>query len=321
MGGKPVLAMDECGLKTKYPGDNFCINKPPADKGFQMHIGPTNYDSPEPKYMLQPGQEVTENFPVTSGNDKDIYYYWRQYRMRPGSHHLIVNAGARRIGGSSNAAKDNPEAGIIAPENKGVGMPLSARAQISNSLHYFNFGDKPIIKEVWVNFWYRDAADVTEPTREVFSMLGMRIPPGAHVNSHGACRITQPGRILTIYGHVHSHNKRFSVWRTRGGNKQLVHEAYDWEHPHVSEFSSTVMNPALGSSPAMKKDGGFSGVLDLAAGDVVEFECQILNDTQSVFVGMNEANDDEMCILIGDTVGTGISPVCTATESPAGAAR
>jgi hypothetical protein len=311
-GGPVKLAMDECKLDTKWNGDEYCINPPPADKGFQMHIGPANYDSPEARLLLQPGGEVTESYSATSGNTENVYYYWRQYRMRPGSHHLIVNAGARRIGGSSNMAKDNPEGGVIAPENKGVGMMLAARSALSNSLHYFNFTDKPIIKEVWVNFWYRDKAEVTQPTNEVFSMLGMNISPGTHVYKHGACTIAQPGRLLTVYGHVHAHNQRFSVWRTRGSEKTLIHEAYDWEHPNVSEFSSTVMNPALG--PTTKKDGGFSGMVDLKQGDLVEFECDILNDTNTVFVGQNEASNDEMCIMIGDTVGTSISPLCTGTD-------
>ncbi|HKP63335.1 MAG TPA: hypothetical protein VJV78_41655 [Polyangiales bacterium] len=316
-GGKPMLAMDECGLKTKFVGDNFCINPPPMDKGFQMHIGPTNHDSPEARYVLQPGQELTENFSATSGNASDVYYYWRQYRMRPGSHHLIVTAGARRIGGSSNSAKDNPEAGIIAPENEGVGMPLAAKTGISNSFHTFNFTDKPVLKEAWVNFWYRDKALVTKPTREVFSMLGMNIAPGQHVNRHGSCAINAPGRILTMYGHVHAHNKRFSVWHVSGGQKKLIHEAYDWEHPNVSEYSSLVMNP----TPAAGKDGGFSGVVEVKPGDKIDFECEILNDTSSVFVGLNEANDDEMCILIGDTVDTSIPPTCTQSDAPSTGAR
>jgi hypothetical protein len=313
-GGPAMLEMDTCGLKTKYAGDNFCIKAPDPDKGFQMHIGPSNYDNPEPRYVLQPGDELTENFPATSGNASEVYYYWRQYRMRPGSHHLIVNAGARRIGGSSNSAKDNPEGGVIAPENQGVGMPLAAHTQISNSFHTFNFTEKPVLKEAWVNFHYRDKSEVKQPTSEVFSMLGMGIAPGQHVNKHGTCNITGQGRILTIYGHVHANNERFSVWRTRGGNKMLIHEAFDWEHPNVSEFSSTVTNPTLDTKS--KKDGGFSGIVDLMPGDKVEFECQIINNTDRIFLGANEAENDEMCILIGDTVGTTIPVGCTASDLP-----
>lgn len=316
-----TLAMDECGLNTKWEGDEYCINAPPADKGFQMHIGPSSYDNPEAKYLLQPGGELTETFTATSGNTTDVYYYWRQYRMRPGSHHLIINGGGglgglgRRLGGSSNAAKDNPEAGVIAPENEGVGMPLAANTTLSNSLHYFNFTDQPIIKEVWVNFWYRDAALVKEPTKEVFSMLGMGIAPGQHVYAHGTCNITGTGRLLTAYGHVHAHNQRFSVWRTRGAEKLLIHEAYDWEHPNISEYSSTVVNDPL--NPTSRVDGGFSGIVDLIPGDQIEFECDIVNDTNSVFVGLNEAENDEMCILIGDTVGASIPTGCSAANLPA----
>jgi hypothetical protein len=312
--GSPAIAMNECGLHTKWAGDEYCINPPPADKGFQMHIGPANYDNPEAKFIMQPGTEVTETVAATSGNTTDVYYYWRQYRMRPGSHHLIITTNGRRLGGTSNIAKDNPEAGIIAPENQGVGMPLAARAPLSNSLHYFNFTDKPILKEVWVNFWYRDKSEVTEPTVEMFSMLGMGIAPGQHVMKHGACNITQTGRMLTAYGHVHAHNQRFSVWRTRAGNKMLVHEAYNWEHPNISEFSSKVMNPAL--DPMKHVDGGFSGVLDLKAGDVIEFECDIVNNTTTTFLGANEAENDEMCILVGDTVGASVPTLCTATDVP-----
>jgi hypothetical protein len=267
----------------------------------------------------EPGGELTETFTATTGNTTDVYYYWRQYRMRPGSHHWIITGGGgglgRRLGGSSNSAKDNPEAGVIAPENEGVGMPLAARSTLSNSYHTFNFTDKPIIKEAWVNFWYRDAALVKEPTKEVFSMLGMGIGPGQHVNAHGTCNITTSGRFLTTYGHVHANNQRFSVWRTRGADKMLIHEAYDWEHPNISEYSTTVTNPPL--NPTAKADGGFSGIVDLMPGDKIDFECEIINNTNSVFVGLNEAEDDEMCILIGDTVGASIPAGCAGQNIPA----
>jgi hypothetical protein len=308
------LAMDECGLDTQWPGDEYCIKPPPADKGFQLHLGPSNYDNPDRTYIMEPGSETTVSLPAVSGNKQNVYYYWRQYRMRPGSHHLIVNSGARRLGGSQNLAKDNPDRGMIAPENKGVGMMLAANSQLSNSLHYYNFTDKPIIKEVWVNFWYRDASEVTEPSNEIFSMVGMGIQPGQHVIKHGECTITEPGRILTLYGHIHSHNKRFDAYRIRGGDKMLIHDSYDWEHPGVSEYSSLAMNPPL--NPMAKTAGGYSGVMDVMPGDVIAFDCDIVNDTQNVFVGQNEAGDDEMCILIGDSVGTQISPLCAQSDLP-----
>jgi hypothetical protein len=306
------LAMDECGLDTRWPGDEYCILPPPADKGFQIHIGPTDYDNPGPMYVMEPGDEITESFSAVSGNTTDKMYYWRQYRMRPGSHHLIVTAGGfqgRRLGGSQNTAKDNPYLGEIAPENAGVGMEIAASTPLSMQLHYMNYTEAPIIKEVWVNFWYRDPQEVTEPAMEVFSMAPMNVAPGTHVILSGSCPITETGRFLTLYGHVHANNNSFSAWRVRGATRDLLYKSFDWEHPLVLEYSSLITNsPAV---DATKTSGGWSGLADLKPGDEIYFECDITNATTQVFRGANEAKDDEMCILVGDTAGARVPPFCS----------
>ena len=70
----PPPPSDECGLKTGYAGDDQCILPPPPDKGFQVHIGPSDYANPEAAYLLQPGEERTSDFSATSTNDKEIYF-------------------------------------------------------------------------------------------------------------------------------------------------------------------------------------------------------------------------------------------------------
>src|ERR1700712_1333759 len=89
-GAAPVLAMDECGLRTNYPGDNYCIKAPDKDKGWQLHIGPASYENPDAQYILMPGQEVSDSFPTKTTNDKKMFFYYRQFRMRPGAHHNII---------------------------------------------------------------------------------------------------------------------------------------------------------------------------------------------------------------------------------------
>jgi hypothetical protein len=310
--GAPVA--EPCGITTQWAGDEFCIKPPAVDKGFQVHIGPTNYDNPESQYVLAAGAEVTENFSAVSGNDKDIYYYVRQYRMRPGSHHLIVYANSggfmpKRLGGTQNHIKDNPENGVIAPENADVGMPLSAKTPLSISLHYINLTDKPILKEAWINFLYRDPSVVKEPALEIFSSTPMMVQPGQHVILSGSCPITQAGHVITLYGHRHANNLRFSAYRTRGAKRDLVFDDYDWVEPAILEFSSLVTNPA--PNPAGHTAGGWSGILDLMPGDSIDFECEIKNDTSNTFVGLNEAKNDEMCILVGDSVGALVPGRCT----------
>jgi hypothetical protein len=68
-------AKNECGLKTDYLGDDYCIKAPDPEKGWQLHIGPEDYAKVDPKYILQPGEERTDNFDAVSSNDKKVFFY------------------------------------------------------------------------------------------------------------------------------------------------------------------------------------------------------------------------------------------------------
>jgi hypothetical protein len=193
-------------------------------------------------------------------------------------------------------------------------MQLAANSPLTLNLHYMNYTDKPLLKEAWINFWYRDPKDVTEPALETFSYAPMNVQAGTHVLIHGTCPITQTGRALTLYGHRHANNKRFSIWHTRGGKRDLVFEDYDWEHPLALEYNSIEVNTP--PDPANKVAGGSSGILDLMPNDSIEFECDVVNMTTHAFTGQNEALDDEMCILVGDTAEAQIPARCTYMNTP-----
>src|SRR5262245_27805111 len=205
-----------CNLNSGWPGDEFCIPPPPEGQGFQLHYGPSHYDDPNEvsKYLIAPGIDTEIDLPFTSGNRTDVYFYKRQYRMRRGSHHLIVSTPGvgsalgteRRLGGSQNVVKDNP-AGNVPPENIGIGMPLAASSALNLNLHHFNGGAEPLLREAWVNFWYVDAGAVTEEAKEIFLRADASgVPPGGRVTVRGSRAIDQEGRILTLYGHRHSNN-------------------------------------------------------------------------------------------------------------------
>ncbi len=310
--------------KTGVAGDEYCILPPPPDKGFQIRIGPSDYAKPAAKYVLQPGEESNDYFPAASGNDKDVFFFNRQYRMRPGSHHLIVSkaSGATggldvgfdagpRLGGSQNPAKDNPELLAIPAENVGLGVALAARTDLTVNLHYINTGETPVVKEAWINFWYKEESQVKEHALEMFAAGGiaMNIAPGEHVvlgaNGRYSCVVDKPGRVLSLYGHRHASTLRFSAWRKRDGKRELIYEDYDWHDPLVLEYNSVTKNPA----PDLKANagGGFSGILDLKPGDALEWECEVDNQSGGYLRFVNEALTGEMCILIGDTVGQKVS--------------
>jgi hypothetical protein len=307
----PPVTSDECGLDTGYPGDEYCILPPPPDQGFQIHIGPDDYANIDPKYILDAEQEATNDFPAVSSNDTDRFFYRRQYRMRPGSHHMILTDGneaglgmAHRIA-TANHSGDYPATGAIAPENQGVGIPIGPHSDVNVSLHSINVTQEPILREIWVNFWYRDAADVTEPAIQWFKTgsVSFAIAPGEDtILGPFSCSISEPGRLLWLYGHRHANNVRFSTWRKRGGSRELIYEGLDWEEPIVLEYASDVTNAVPDKD--IGKEGGWSGILDLMPGDVIEWECHVINTRSGTLRFTNNTFDGEMCILDAEAVGS-----------------
>ena len=302
-----------CELDTGFPGDEYCLPPPPPDQGFQIHIGPSDYDNPGPEFLLQPNQEVTTNFQVVSGNDEPVFFYYRQYRMRPGTHHNIVGtvpAGGldigRRLAITNHLIEDNPKGGMLAPENSGIGIPLDPNTPLVVDVHSINVTDAPALREVWINFWYREPSEVTE-TVLAFAHPGdttFAIAPRADTMlGPYRCQVFGEGRILWMYGHRHANNQRFTAWRIRGAERTLLYESYNWEDPLLLEFSSTVQNPV--ADRAKQVEGGYSGVLDLRPGDQLEWECHVVNQTDGYLRFTNENFTGEMCILDAELVGAG----------------
>ena len=311
---KPTTS-SECGLKTSYPGDEYCIKAPDPEKGWQLHIGPEDYENVDEKYILKPGEERTDSFSTMSTNDVRKYFYYRQFRMRPGAHHNIVTAsgagdtmmradtGGRRIGTTNHLLEDNPIGGVIAPENEGVGIPLEANSKVNVSLHSINTTDQPLLREVWINFWYRPDEEVTEPVQEMFQAgdTSFKIQPKEDtVLGPYKCAIEGDGRMLWFYGHRHANNVRFSAWRVRDGKRELFYEGLNWEEPLVLEYSSTVMNAVPDRDKNI--EGGWSGVLEMKTGDTLEWECHIVNKTDQVLRFTNNTYTGEMCIMDAELV-------------------
>jgi hypothetical protein len=297
-----------CNLNTGYVGDDQCILPPPPDKGFQIHIGPTDYKNPGAQFLLQPGQEVTNDLPGgNSPNTQQVYFFYRQFRMRPTAHHVIVSAPngsdvGRRIG-TANKSEDYPKGGIIAPEDKGIGIPLAPSTPVSVSFHAINTTPKPQLRELWVNFWYRDPAEVTQPATEWFEVgsTTFAIPPHTKtVLGPYTCTVQGNGRMLWTYGHRHANNTRFTMTRIRGTKRDVIYDANDWEHPLLLEFNSITTNKAPDIANGV--EGGWNGILDLLTGDRIEWSCDVNNTTDGTLRFTNNTYTGEMCIIDAEAV-------------------
>jgi hypothetical protein len=311
----PASWNSNCGLQTQWAGDDRCIPPPPSDLGFQVHVGPADYTNPDPTYIMQPGSEITSDFPSNSSNTDMRYFYYRQYRMRPTAHHMILttsdastatSAGSlgRRIA-TANLSGDYPVNGMTAPENVGVGSPIGPNASINTSLHSINAGTTTQIREIWVNFWYKNAKDVTEPATPWFKIgsSSFAIPPGADtVLGPYSCSVTSAGRLLWLYGHRHANNVAFEVNRVRGAQQDLIYAGYHWDEPITLQYDSITKNTV--ADPTQGIEGGWTGVLDLQAGDSISWSCHIINKQNTTLTFTNQTYLGEMCIVDAEAVGT-----------------
>jgi hypothetical protein len=327
-----------CNLKTGYPGDDLCILPPDPSQGFQFHFGPKNYTDPNEvaKYLLQPGEEKTECVFMPGSNTKTAYIQEYHSRLRPGSHHLLnyvqptmngaaprtstgpeaCNQGAnfRMLFGATSAVMDVTRTSP-GPENEGLAVQLDANQQVVLQLHVINASSTPILREAWANFAYADPTSVTELGDPIQFNAGIvsRIQVGETVINKGTATVPASAapdfRLVSAIPHYHAHTTRFAAYKTIDGKRELLLAQYNTlghvAEPTLVSFDSTTQNPV--ADDATHTDGAYSGIVHLAPGDTIDWECTQTNDG----IGANgqtfttplqfteEVYQGEMCNLFG----------------------
>jgi hypothetical protein len=324
-------------FKTKYTGDEYCILPPAEDKGTQVHVGPADYNNPG-EFEFAPDSEINTYYYINSANAESHYYYRANWRMRPGSHHMIISlmdadrgdgwadsseagtdrgVGGKSFGGAQRTDVDRPQGTLdIPPENVGLGGELAANQQFSFNLHHANASDKPILREAWVNIWYIDKKDVTKPMTGLTgfgSPLDVAVAPGESAELEYKCTPAGATRIISLLGHRHVSTDRFAAWVVKASGEKIdAYESFSWEDIPTYQYDSVSKNPV--PDVANKVDGASSGMLELAPGDELHFECDIHNQQAQTLKFANELYTGEMCILFGSY--TGASPCSGAQRVP-----
>lgn len=313
-------------FKTPFPDDHACIPAPPADQGMQIHVGPSNYDDPDEvaKYILHPGEESSECFGVITSNDKKIFYQTAHLSGRAGTHHIIdsmfdgggAEAGpadcksmgaAMQLGALPGASKPYMPRLSVAPEYAHVGKSIPPHALMQADMHYYNFTDKDLLREFWINVYYAKAEDITEEAQQIallggFSWNQNPIQPGTDKTYQYTQTIKGDGYILMLLGHYHAHGKQFvaSITRKATGKDEKVFEMFDYMDPAEFEYNSIVTNPTFSPGAA----GATTGRLQVFDGDKLNWSCHIVNDGDVPLKYVNEVKTGEMCNLWGTSIGT-----------------
>jgi hypothetical protein len=254
-----------------------------------------------------------------------MYLVW-ELSGRPGTHHIINTTLSSDLqegfGTCVNFAGDGTSMGSlggasrsymppvpVAPENAHLGIPLAAHTQVQHDMHYFNVTDKPILREFWMNVYYVDPKQVTERPNQIAGLGGFGwnqnpIQPGTHDVFKYECPIDKDGRIIQLLGHTHAHGIRETAHiRNAKGDRQEVFEQYNYLEPQIFNYDSLTKNPAFSDSAP----GAASGMLAVAAGDTLEWECEVNNDSTTALRYVNEVHTGEMCNIWGASVGPTIS--------------
>ncbi|HKP63647.1 MAG TPA: hypothetical protein VJV78_43230 [Polyangiales bacterium] len=316
--------------ESGFTGDEYCILPPPADKGTQIHVGPTSYtDAAElASFLLEPGKEINTYYYVDAPNAENHYVYRTNWRMRPGSHHMIITmmegdrndgwAGAseagtdfgslgRNFGGAQRPDQDRPQGTLaVPPENEGLALQIDAKQQFSFNLHHINTGQTPILREAWVNAWYKDESEVTAPIQSL-SIFGnpadVAVSPGEHRVLHYQCDVKNDTRIVSLQGHRHANTDRFGIWVERGNEKIEAYESFDYQDMPTYQYDSVSSNPK--PDVGNRVDGAHTGMLELKSGDRLHFVCDIMNRQDKKLRFANELLTGEMCIVFGSYTGEG----------------
>jgi hypothetical protein len=310
-------------LDTGFLGDDKCLPAPAPGEGIQIHIGPEDYTNPG-NWVINDNEENSwcANFHLP--NTEEVWYQGYVLSGRPGTHHIINTAYVDSVvlvdgelgmicmdGGTGmnssiydnlpGASKPYMARKRPAPENEGLGRMLPAGLPAQADMHYFNFQGEPLLREFWLNLYYIPKEQVTETAQQIRGMggIGWSIAPGMdHVYQY-TCPIPAAGRIVGLLGHYHAHGKRFSAYLQKGdGSQKKVFEMYDYNDPAEFSYDSVNMNPAFSANAA----GAVSGTLEVAAGDILQWECHIINDGDVALDYSNKVENGEMCNLWGSTV-------------------
>jgi hypothetical protein len=324
-----------CNAETGFAGDDSALCAPDPEEGFQLHYGPTRYDDPSDfeRWVLPPGGESMDCLFVRAPDVPDRFIGQLIGRSRSGSHHLQLSyaaaaddtrpegevgpcgsiAGTQFIAIAQTPELDVPDLSIPKPAGApdtggldfaGSSAPFDAGRMMELTVHFLNTGSTPMLKEAWVNIYYRERSEVVRVLNPItFVSFGIDVPPrSSGVAFRRSCSTTVPRTIKYLQGHAHVGMQRFTAWQHSAATNELtrLYENYDPVEPATLLYSDLTSNPEPDRARGVA--GGVSGPIELAAGDSLVWECEFDNPEPQRVGDGGPGQGGQMCYTFGGWV-------------------
>lgn len=241
------------------------LEAPPAGTGVQLRV-----DS----FAVSPTMEREFFVYRPVGNSSELFVTRIQTRMRPGSHHLllqtfdesrtgfpcntrpIANAvrDIRNSDGSLNLANMLPMAchvyfaGAMTPEFEyrfppGVALRLPANASIDLNVHYVNRSPANLPGQAAANLYTVDRSQVTTVARTLnLANTSFSLPARQRTTVRTVFPMTVRTTVLGLTSHMHALGERYEIRvRRANGTETSVYMNTDWEHPAFVTFDTPIV--------------------------------------------------------------------------------
>lgn len=238
---------------------------PPAGAGIQLGV-----DS----FAVAPTMERELFVYRRLGNATDLYITRIESRMRPGSHHLLLQTfdesrtgfpcntrppantvrDIRNADGTLNLVNMLPMAchvffaGAMTPDfdfrfPPGVALRLPPNAALDFNVHYVNRSPASLPGQAMANLYTVDRAQVRQVARSLnLANTSFTLPPRQRTTVRTVFPVTTRTTVLALTSHMHALGERFEIrLRRANGTETSVYVNLDWEHPAFTVFDTPLV--------------------------------------------------------------------------------
>jgi hypothetical protein len=299
-----VLAGCGPGVDSDSPADTgpeaLVPLDPPADPGFQLHIGP--FDVPV-------GTEVQSCYYINVPAETDVDVTRIEFAYTSGSHHVNVfrtedPTYMHEDGSMTEDCWDAPDwtkVSLVAnsqlealdwvlPDTTAI--PMGPASQLIVQIHYVNIdaGNQTTPTnegEAYINFYAEPKGTRANPLGALFANnRSISLPPHEYSSFTASCMLPEGSNVIALSGHFHSRGQQFLIDRYTGATDtteavvgEEVYGSTQWDEPQFETYDV--------------------GDIVLGANEGLAYTCDFFNDTDETIVFGPHVETDEHCNMFG----------------------